>query len=189
MTTADIARRHRDRAARFGALIDGVSDWDAPTPVAEWTARDVVAHLTSWFPGFLAAGGIEIPRGDADDPAAAWAAQSRAVQELLDDPDAAESSFSHPMAGTHVLAQAVDMFYTADIFMHSWDLARASGQDDTLDEQTCAAMVAGMESMGEAFRGSGQFGQQQPLPPNASAQDRLIAFIGRDPRWRPPSSR
>ena len=36
--------------------------WRCPTtppgtgsPVAEWTARDVVRHLVEWFPGFLAA--------------------------------------------------------------------------------------------------------------------------------------
>ena len=53
---SDAATQHRERAARFAAVIDGVTDWAAPTPVKEWTARDVVAHLTSWFPEFLAAG-------------------------------------------------------------------------------------------------------------------------------------
>ena len=38
---------------------------------------------------------------------------------------AGEESFTHPYAGTHRLADAVDRFYTADVFMHSWDLARA----------------------------------------------------------------
>ena len=42
------------------------------------------------------------------------------------------------------LAVAVDNFYTADVFMHSWDLAQASGQDLALDEDQCAAMLAGM---------------------------------------------
>jgi Mycothiol maleylpyruvate isomerase N-terminal domain len=47
----------------------------APSPVAGWDARDVVRHLTEWFPAFLAAGaGIDLPRGPSVDenPVAAW---------------------------------------------------------------------------------------------------------------------
>ena len=50
MSLPDIARRDRERAARFGDVVDAVRNWDAPTPVAQWRARDVVAHLTTWFP-------------------------------------------------------------------------------------------------------------------------------------------
>ena len=75
---SDAATQHRERAARFAAVIDGVTDWAAPTPVKEWTARDVVAHLTSWFPEFLAAGGVSIPAGRPDDPRGSWARQTAA---------------------------------------------------------------------------------------------------------------
>ena len=37
------------------------------------------------------------------------------------------------------------------------------------------------------IRASGQFGQQQPVPDDASVQERFLAFIGRDPRWAPPA--
>ena len=63
-------------------------------------------------------------------------------------------------------------------------LARGSGQDDNLDEASCAAMVAGTTGMADVIRSSGQFGEQQPVADNTSAQDRLVAFIGRDPHWR-----
>jgi hypothetical protein len=68
--------------------------------------------------------------------------------------------------------------------MHSWDLARALGVDFDLGEERCAATLAGMEQMEDAIRGSGQFGPRVPVPETASAQDRLIGFIGRDPGWR-----
>ena len=67
--------------------------------------------------------------------------------------------------------------------MHTWDLARASGQDDTLDEAECAEVLAGMQQMAPVIRASGQFGDQQPVADDASAQEKLIAFIGRDPHW------
>ena len=41
---------------------------------------------------------------------------------------------SNPHIGDVAAAdQAVSQFFTADVFMHTWDLARATGQDDTLD--------------------------------------------------------
>ena len=67
----------------------------------------------------------------ADDPVAAWRHHSDAVQTLVE--QRGDESFTHPYAGTHRLADAVDQFYTADVFMHSWDLARAGGQDAGLD--------------------------------------------------------
>jgi hypothetical protein len=42
------------------------------------------------------------------------------------------------------LGQAIDMIYTSDVFLHRWDLARATGQDETLDPDKCAAMLEGM---------------------------------------------
>ena len=50
------AERHRQVAGLFTERACGTRSWDAPSPVPEWTARDVVRHLTDWFPGFLAAG-------------------------------------------------------------------------------------------------------------------------------------
>ncbi|MEZ5095533.1 MAG: hypothetical protein R2731_05140 [Nocardioides sp.] len=61
---ADPAARHRVVAAGFGTVARGVADWGAPTPVAPWAARDVVAHLLDWFAGFLEAGTeVVLPRG------------------------------------------------------------------------------------------------------------------------------
>ena len=44
-------------------------------------------------------------------------------------------------------------------------------------------MLAGMQQMAPVIRASGQFGDQQPVADDASAQEKLIAFIGRDPHW------
>ena len=70
--------------------------------------------------------------------------------------------------------------------MHTWDLARATGQDETLDAETCAAMLAGMEPMDEVLRASGQYGPRVEVPDDADPQTKLIGFIGRDPSWRAP---
>ena len=180
------AARH-DRIARdFSEVAEQVADWNAPTPVADWKARDVVGHLTTWLPGLLSAGGVELDAPAAtDDPVAAWEAHAAAVQALLDDPERASAEFSHPQIGTMPVAEAVDRFYTADVFMHTWDLAQASGQDAGLDPEFCTQLLTGMETMEDVLRDSGQFGPPVEVPADADPQARLMGFIGRDPAWRP----
>ena len=181
------AERHREIAGRFTDRVRGTRSWDAPAPVAGWTARDVVRHLTGWFPAFLASGaGIELIRGpsvDAD-PVAAWRVHHDGVQALLDDPAMASRELTNPHIGSLPLETAIDRFYTADVFMHTWDLARATGQDDRLDADFCAMLLGGMEPMEEVLRSSGQYGPRVEVPAGADVQTRLIGFIGRDPNWR-----
>jgi uncharacterized protein (TIGR03086 family) len=181
------AERHRQIAGLFTDRVRGTRSWDVPAPVAGWTARDVVRHLTDWFPGFLAAGaGIDLPRGPSvdDDPVSAWQVHSDGVQAVLDDPATANRELSNPHMGNVPLADAIDRFYTSDVFMHTWDLSRATGQDDRLDPAFCAGLLAGMEQMEEVLRSSGHYGARVEVPADADVQTRLLGFIGRDPAWR-----
>jgi len=183
------ADRHRAVAANFTTAAAQVADWDAPAPVAGWTARDVVGHLVEWLPGFLAGGGVELPAGPpvADDPLLAWQHHAAAVQALLDDPTTAEQPFSHPRVPPQSLADTLGAFYTADVFMHTWDLARAAGLEAELDPEFCTQLVDGMASIEQLLRDSGQYGPAVPVPDDADPQTRLVGFIGRDPDWLPPA--
>src|ERR1700759_3123016 len=153
MALSDLpAERHREIGRTFTDRVRGTRSWDVPSPVAEWTARDVVRHLVEWFPAFLRAGsGVELPSGPSvdDDPVGAWQVHCDGVQALLDDPATAGRRLSNPHIGDLPLDRAVDQFYPADVFMHTWDLARATGQDDRLDPGFCAQMLAGSEPMEE----------------------------------------
>ena len=172
----------------FTHRVRGTRSWDVPSPVAEWTARDVVRHLTQWFPSFLAAGsGIQLPAGPSvdDDPVGAWQTEYDAVQALLDAPTTADLILSNRHIGQVPLDLAIDQFYTADVFMHTWDLARATGQDDRLDADFCTELLAGMEPIEEAMRSSGQYGPRVPVKDDADPQTRMLGFIGRDPDWTP----
>jgi uncharacterized protein (TIGR03086 family) len=187
MALSDLpAERHREIGQGFTDRVRGTRSWDVPAPVAGWTARDVVRHLTGWLPPFLAGGGgVQLPAGPSvdDDPVGAWQAQVDAVQALLDDPATATKVLSNPHIGDVPLDRAIDQFYTSDVFMHTWDLARATGQDDRLDPDFCAQLLAGMEGMDEVLRSSGQYGPRVPVKDDADAQTRLLGFIGRDPDW------
>jgi uncharacterized protein (TIGR03086 family) len=191
MTMPDLpAERHREIGRVFTERVRGARSWDAPAPVTGWVARDVVRHLVEWLPALLASGSAvrlpALPSVD-DDPAGAWQVHVDAVQALLDDPATAGLILSNPHIGALPVERAIDQFYTSDVFMHTWDLARATGQDDRLDAGFCAVLLAGMESMEDVIRSSGQYGPAVPVPGDADAQTRLLGFIGRDPSWRPMS--
>jgi uncharacterized protein (TIGR03086 family) len=169
------ADRHASDAARFTELVEsaGPGDWSRPSPVAEWTALDIVAHLVEWSRGLLGGADIDLsPLDVAADPVAAWKRHVTDIQAILDNP--AGRVLHNPHFGQRPVDEAIDEFYTPDIWMHSWDLAKALGR---------ATVLADMESVEQMQRDSGQFGTAVPVAPDASPQDRLMAFIGRDPAW------
>jgi uncharacterized protein (TIGR03086 family) len=160
------------------------ADWEDASPCEGWSARDVVRHLVDWVPGFLQAGaGVDTGGGPSvdDDPVASWAHLDHAIDGLLAEPDVPERVFDHPRAGRHPLDEAIDRFVTGDVLIHTWDLARATGQDETLDPDMVATMLEGIEPMADVLEQSGQYGRRVAVPVGASPQTRLLALTRRDP--------
>ncbi len=183
---SEIAERYRRVAARFTDRADEVPPeaWQRPAPCEGWVARDVVRHMVEWMPAFLAsANGPALPPGPSvdDDPAGAWRNLNGALEALLDDPVVSATEISHPQAGTHRLDDAIATFFLGDVLVHTWDLARATGLDETLDADVVHDMLVGMEPMDEMLRQSGHYGAKVEVPNDADEQTRLIAFTGRQP--------
>jgi uncharacterized protein (TIGR03086 family) len=188
---ADPPSRHRAIAGGFAERTEAVTDWDAPSPVEGWATRDVVRHLVEWFPSFLEHGaGITLPDvpSPGDDPVGAWREHAANVQALLDDPASADRVLSNQHTGDVPLPEAIDRFYTSDVFLHTWDLARGAGLDARLDPDECAGMLAGMEPLADVLAASGQYGPRVPVADDADAQTRLLGLIGRNPSWRSATS-
>jgi uncharacterized protein (TIGR03086 family) len=183
---SEIADRYRRVAGRFTARADEVpaGAWENPAPCEGWVARDVVRHMVEWMPAFLgAAGGPPLPEGPSvdDDPAGAWRTLSDGLQAMLDDPALASSEVSHPRAGTHRLEDAIAQFFLGDVVIHTWDLARATGLDESLDADVVHDMLVGMEPIDDMLRSSGHYGPRVTVADDADETTKLIAFTGRQP--------
>jgi uncharacterized protein (TIGR03086 family) len=115
-----------------------------------------------------------------EDPAAAWLSLSDAIQAALDDPATAAREFEM-RAGRYRVDNAVATFCIGDVLVHTWDLARAAGLDETLDADEVHRMFEGMEPIDEMLRASGHYGARVRVPDDADEQTKLIAFTGRRP--------
>lgn len=176
---------------RFATVAGGLSDrvehvaaaaWDGPSPCGEWSARDVLRHIVGNAAHFLALAGAPLPDDVSVDvdPARAWALARAGLQAALEDPRTATSELDGP-AGRSTLEQAIAQFGIGDVLVHTWDLARATGGDETLDPEEVRRLLASMLPRDETMRQSGNFGPRVEVPEGADEQTGLLAFTGRRP--------
>ena len=155
--------------------------WNNHSPCVGWTARDVVGHLTDWIPGVFGPAGVKFPVVPSvqDDPVGAWVTVQEAIASALADPDTAAKQVETPFS-KQPLAETVDMIVTGDVFTHTWDLSRATGQSEALDPEQLQRMIAGVAAMPEeALRADGMFGPRIDVPDDADDQTKFLAFVGR----------
>ena len=110
--------------------------------------------------------------------AASFAAARATVQADLDDPERAGAEFDG-FFGRSTFALAIDRFLNSDLLLHGWDLARATGLDETMDPDDVTRVFEQSRAYGAAARSPGVFGAEVEAPPGADEQTRLLAFTGR----------
>lgn len=180
---SDVADRFARVTGQFTDRVRAVpaEAWNNPSPCEGWTARDVVGHLTGWIPEFFGAQGVRFPAVPSvqDDPLAAWGTVLAVIADAMADSTLAGKQVETPF-GTQSLAQTVDMIVTGDVFTHTWDLSRATGQDESLDSEQLQIMISGMGTMPEEMlRAEGMFGPRIDVPDDADDQTRFLAYVGR----------
>jgi uncharacterized protein (TIGR03086 family) len=178
-----------DAAARFGRVADGFTArleavppgaWSSPSPCPDWTAHEVAKHVVDTTRRVLTrlTGGDPTPPDSTEDLAAAWRVESDAVKAALADPDRA-ATMVRGMGGEQPWQDLVGTMLCADVLIHTWDLARATGQDDRLDPAAIAAAQAFLEPNDDMLRVPGGFGPKLEPPAGADEQARFLAFVGR----------
>ncbi len=181
---SEISTRYGVLADEFGRRLAAVSDdaWGSPTPCAGWAVRDVLSHVIDSYRRMPGAVGepIEPKSSVADEPLAAWAEVDAAMREFLADPARAGAEYDGAFGRTTV-EQTVDSFLGFDLLMHAWDIARGSGQDETLPAGEVHRAYEMAQGLGDALRSPGVCGPEVPVPADASEQDRLLGLLGRTP--------
>ena len=168
----------------------GPGDWDRPTPCEGWTVRDLVVHVMvgQRMAALLVRGGsreaaealfdgatlpddvlAEFDAG-ADDQAAAFA-EDGAMDRIA----------AHP-AGDFPVGVLLGLRVT-DATLHTWDLARAIGADETLSPDLMEHVWASVEPIAPVLAASGRFGEGPSggVGDQAALQTRLLDATGRRP--------
>ncbi|MDQ3974078.1 MAG: TIGR03086 family metal-binding protein [Actinomycetota bacterium] len=184
----DIHNRFRRAIDEFDRRVQAVDDdqWQGPTPCTEWNVRDLVNHVVSearWLPPILEGKTMEEVgdrfEGDllGEDPKGAWEDAASQAVEAVNAPGVLEGSV-HLSYGEkpakHYLTEL-----TADITVHSWDLARAVGADEQLDEELVELAYATFGPQVEEWRAAGVFAAAVEVPAEAERQTQLLALLGR----------
>lgn len=172
-----------------------------PTPCAKYTLGDLLDHLDGLALAFaLAAAKSQDPTltespalGDAARLADEWR------ERIPDRLTALAAAWSRPEAWTGMTrAGGVDLpgevgglVALNEVVTHGWDVARATGQDYRVDQDSITGaveFVAQFSGPGsEADRGDA-FAPVVAVHEDAPALDRLIGLTGRDPGWVSPVS-
>ncbi|CAM01144.1 TIGR03086 family metal-binding protein [Saccharopolyspora erythraea] len=181
---SDISERYRALAAEFTRRVAAVpaGSWENPSPCEGWTARDVLRHVVEVHRDMPSWAGLSVTlhRHVDDDPVGAWSEARDAIQELLEDPDRAGKRYDGIFGPTTAEA-TVDRFLGFDLLVHGWDIARATGQDESLPEHEVTRVYADARALGDNLRRSGVCGPEVVVGEDASEQEKLLAFLGRRP--------
>ena len=186
----------RKTTLRVREVVAGVeqSQAQAPTPCSEWDVRSLLNHLIGgleFTAGSIAGNPPNIRPADADssyidepDVAVLIEAYHTLLDRVLqsaNEPGALDGIVSTPYFGEMPVSQ-IFIGTTMDQFIHGWDLAKATGQDTTLDTDL-VEFAYGMLSSGFANMGrqAGFIGPEIAVPDDASPQDKLISYMGRQP--------
>jgi uncharacterized protein (TIGR03086 family) len=102
-----------------------------------------------------------------------------AIRGALDDPLLAASKTVEGPFGEQTLESLVGNLLCADTLIHTWDLARATGQDDRLDAAAAEKALEFLLPLDERIRRPGAFSPKFDPPAGADAQAQLLAFTGR----------
>lgn len=174
--------RYRVTAGAFDARVQATPPerWNGQSPCTQWRAHDVVAHVVDNHRRLIAeVTGVEsTPMTAEEDPKAAWTSAYATMRELTADPEAMARSVQGPM-GPMPLEQMLSQFVCMDVLVHTWDLARAVGGDERLDEESVKGAYEALKPMDTMIRQPNVFGPKLDPPADADVQTEFLYFLGR----------
>ncbi|TQN32797.1 uncharacterized protein (TIGR03086 family) [Haloactinospora alba] len=169
----------------------GATPLDSPTPCAEWDLSQLLSHMINTLdvssrglsgadatpeemdPQRTAAVGID------GTPAEALARTAARARPVFSDPGLWNRTVNAPMPG--LPAGVAASLLATDLAVHSWDIARASGQDASLPDDLAQDLYEFCSGAITPEVREGVFAAEVEAPSDATPSDRLVAFLGRRP--------
>jgi uncharacterized protein (TIGR03086 family) len=153
------------------------TDLDAPTTCPDWDVRSLMDHMLETQKYFVdsACGRDASPPSPnppallGDDPVADFKRARAETVRTFEAPGVIEKT--GPSLGIAF----------SDQLLHGWDLATSTGQDAAMPDGLPEAAYQIIHGRFTEDQRRGVFNPEVAVAPNASAQDRLLAYTGRDP--------
>ncbi|MFT7836358.1 TIGR03086 family metal-binding protein [Saccharothrix sp. BKS2] len=163
----------------------------APTPCSEYDVRALVHHLLFWGPSLEGAARKEsVPPPAAAEPdvdltTGDWAATLTAQLHRTADAWSAPGAWTGTthMGGPHEMpAELVGGMVLGEVVVHTWDLARATGQAPAWDDDVLEQVHRDLVPTAQMGRDMGIYGPEVPVPADAPLIHRILGLSGRQPQ-------
>lgn len=156
---------------RYQAI--SAEQWEASSPCEGWNVKAVVDHAVgaqSMGAGIL---GVEMAEG------AEWPQVHEAMSAALAQEGALDGTMQHPEMG-EVPKSMMFGILTSDLLIHTWDVARGIGADETLPAEAVTACYMGLQKFPEEqIRSGDRFAAAVSCADDADEQTKMLSFAGR----------
>lgn len=187
---------------RTAALIANIGDNQlaSPTPCPTYTLGDLLDHVNGLSLAFTDAAAKNLPEGATTQGPSGDAARLEsdwrtriperlaALAEAWREPTAWEGMTQ--AGGVDMPGEIAGIVALNEVIVHGWDIAKATGQpyDAERDHvETCARIMGPQPGEERPVGEAVAFGRPIDVSADATPIDRLVAVLGRDPSWTPPS--
>jgi uncharacterized protein (TIGR03086 family) len=182
-----------DEAARLVSKVSS-DHMSAATPCTEWDLRTLLNHLILWTSYSAERRARDEPVSDellnrdfvaSPDFARDYAAQLDKAIAAWSDPAAWDRELN--VMGSPTPAADVAALLLAEMVLHGWDVAAATGQEYACADNVAEAVLAAVTANAELFRQYKGFADLVEVPASAPVLNRALGASGRDPSWPLPA--
>ncbi|UOZ10312.1 TIGR03086 family metal-binding protein [Amycolatopsis sp. WQ 127309] len=177
--------------AALRSAIEGVEDWSAPTPCADWNITQVLQHAAADQLGYAAFITGEpgpdfnpfAPSGTLTESPSAYlepklAAAEAAFATITPDATAVPTPLPQGALPAPVAVGAAAL----DATVHAWDIATATGRKSLLTNELAEALLPVAKELAEPLRGFA-YAPALPALTEDDAVSTLLRYLGRNPHW------